>query len=102
MLVAAGGFLEQGFAPRLSRVAAGISFLLFVGALQYFFGRWVMYGVLFFPVLLSLLLMVTIPRSARKTRIIRLVSASVDVSSFFMERLDDRFDTLVRRLKRQR
>jgi hypothetical protein len=83
-------------------VAAGICFLLFLGVLQYFFGRWAMYGVLFLPVLLALLLMVTIPRSSRKKRIIDLVSASVDVSSFFMERLDDRIDTLVRRLKRQR
>jgi hypothetical protein len=92
--------LEQGFAPRLSRVAAGICFLLFLGAIQYFFGHWVMYGVLFLPVLLALLLMMTIPKSSRKKRIIGLVSASVDVSSFFMERLDDRIDALVRRFKR--
>jgi hypothetical protein len=94
--------MDQGFGPKLSRVAAGVCFLLFLGALQYFFGRWVMYGVMFFPVLIALLLMLTLPSSSRKKRIIRLVSNSVDVGSFFMERLDDRIDTLVKRLKRQR
>jgi hypothetical protein len=93
--------MDQGFGPKLSRVAAGICFLLFLGALQYFFGRWVMYGVLFLPLLLALLLMVTLPKSSRKRRIINLVSNSADVGSFFIERLDDRIENLARRLKRQ-
>lgn len=92
--------MEQGFAPRLSRVAAGICFFLFLGALAYFFGQWVAYAVLFLPLLLWLLLRVTVPRSYRKKRIIDLVSKSVDIGDFFMERLDDRFDTLIKRLKR--
>jgi hypothetical protein len=93
--------MDQGFGPKLSRVAAGACFLLFLGVLQYFFGRLVVYGVLLLPVLLALLLMVTLPKSSRKKRIIDLVSNSVDVGSFFIERLDDRIDSFVRRLKRQ-
>jgi len=58
--------LEQGFAPKLSRVAAGISFLLVLGLLQYLFGRWVMLAVVFLPVLVWLLLTVTLPNSSRK------------------------------------
>jgi hypothetical protein len=68
--------MDQGFGPKLSRMAAGVCFLLFLGVLQYFFGRWVMYGVLFFPVLLALLLLATLPKSSRKKRIINLVSNS--------------------------
>ena len=92
--------MDQGFAPKLSRVAAGICFLLFLGSVNYFFGQWVMYAVVFLPLLLWLLLRVTVPKSHRKKRIIHLVSQSVDIGDFFMERLDDRFDTLIKRLKR--
>jgi len=92
--------LEQGFAPRLSRVAAGVCFLLFLGALQYFFGSWVVLAIVMLPALLALLLVVAVPKSSRKKRIIGLVSSSVDVGSFFIERLDDRFDSLIKRLRR--
>ena len=92
--------MEQGFGPKVSRVAAGVCFLLFVGAVQYFFGRWVVFGVLLLPALLALLLSITLPNSSRKKRIIRLVSSSTDVGTFFIERLDDRFENLVRRLKK--
>ncbi len=91
--------MDQGFGPKLSRVAAGVCFLLFLGALGYFFGQWVVYAVLFLPLLLWLLLRVTVPRSYRKKRIIDLVSRSVDVGDFFIERLDDHFDSLIRRLR---
>ena len=92
--------MEQGFAPKLSRVAAGVCLLVFIGLLQYFFGYWVMLVVIFLPVLLWLLLRATVPKSYRKKRVIALVSSSVDIGSFFFERLDDRFESLVRRLKR--
>ena len=92
--------MELGFGPKVSRVAAGVCFLLFVGAVQYFFGRWVVFAVLLLPALLALLLSITLPNSSRKNRIIRLVSSSTDVGTFFIERLDDRFDNLVRRLKK--
>ena len=91
--------MEQGFGPRLSRVAAGVCFFLLMGALQYFFGRWVMLTIVMLPVLLALLLAVALPRSSRKSRIIGLVTSSVDVTSFF-ERLDDRFESVAKRLKR--
>ena len=89
--------MNQGFGPNLSRVAAGVCFLLFLGGLQYFFGRIVMYAVVFLPVLLWAMLRLTIPQSYRKKRIINLVSKSVDVQDFFIERLDDHFDSLIRR-----
>jgi hypothetical protein len=92
--------MEQGFAPKLSRVAAGISFLLFLGLLQYFFGSLAMLAVLFLPVLVWLLLTVTLPDSSRKKRIINLVANSLDVGDFFMERLDDRLEGFVKRLRR--
>jgi len=92
--------LEQGFAPRLSRVAAGVCFFLFLGTLQYFFGHWVTLAVLLLPLLLWLLLRATLPNSSRKKKIIDLVSNSVDITDLFMERLDDRFEGLARRLKR--
>jgi hypothetical protein len=93
-------FLEQGFAPRLSRVAAGVCFLLFLGAVQYFFGQWAMLAILMFPLLLALLLLIALPNSSRKRRIIRLVTGSVDITDFFIERLDDRFESLIKRLRR--
>jgi hypothetical protein len=92
--------MDLGFGPKLSRLAAGICFLLFVMALQYFFGRWVMLAVLFLPVLLWLLLRVTLPRSSRKKKVIDLVSNSVDIRSFFIERLDDHFESAIKRLRR--
>jgi small-conductance mechanosensitive channel len=92
--------MEQGFAPKLSRVAAGISFLLFLGLLQYFFCSRAMLAVLFLPVLVWLLLTVTLPDSSRKKRIINLVANSLDVGDFFMERLDDRLEGFVKRLRR--
>jgi hypothetical protein len=81
-------------------VAAGISFLLFLGLLQYFFGSRAMLAVLFLPVLVWLLLTVTLPDSSRKKRIINLVANSLDVGDFFMERLDDRLEGFVKRLRR--
>ncbi|HYM79265.1 MAG TPA: hypothetical protein VE377_25035 [Candidatus Dormibacteraeota bacterium] len=92
--------MELGFGPRLSRVAAGVCFILFLGALQYFFGRWVMLAIVMLPALLAVLLVVALPNSSRKRRIIRLVTGSVDITDFFMERLDDRFESLIKRLRR--
>jgi len=57
-----------------------------------------MLAVLFLPLLLWLFLRVTLPNSSRKKRIIDLVSNSVDIGDFFMGRLDDRFESLARRL----
>jgi uncharacterized protein (DUF58 family) len=73
---------------------------VFLGVLRYFFGIWA-YAVFLLPVLMALLLTVALPNSARKKRIIRLVSNSVDVGSFFIERLDDHFDNLIKRLRRR-
>jgi hypothetical protein len=92
--------VESGFGPRLSRVAAGICLLAFLGALEYFFGPWVMLATVMLPVLLALLLTVSLPHSSRKRRVIRLVAGSVDIGKFFFERLDDRFENLTRRPKR--
>ena len=77
--------LEQGFSPRLSRVAAGVGFLLFLGTLEYFFGPWVTLAIMALPVLIPLLL--AMPKSSRKRRILKSVASSVDIGSFFMERL---------------
>ncbi len=93
--------MEQGFAPRFSRVAAGVCLLLFLAGLQYFFGRWVMLAVIGLPVLMALILTVAIPNSFReKKRIIDLIVRSVDVGSFFFERLDDHFESFAKRLRR--
>jgi len=92
--------VDLGFGPKLSRIAAGVCLLLFMGAVQYFFGRWVMFAVFLLPALLALFLAVALPNSSRKKRIIRLVSSSVDIGSFFIERLDDRFENLMKRLRR--
>jgi len=92
--------MEQGFAPKLSRVVAGLCFLLFLGSFQYFFGLWVMLAVLFQPVLVWLLLTAILPDSSRKKRVIGLVANSLDVGDFFIERFDDRLENLVRRLRR--
>jgi hypothetical protein len=92
--------MELGFGPRLSRVAAGVCFLLFLGLLQYFFGLWVMIAIMMLPALLAVLLVVAIPNSSRKRRIIGLVTSSVDITGFFVERLDDRFESLMKRLGR--
>jgi hypothetical protein len=92
--------MELGFGPRLSRVAAGVCFLLFLGLLQYFFGLWVMIAIMMLPALLAVLLVVALPNSSRKRRIIGLVTSSVDITGFFVERLDDRFESLMKRLGR--
>jgi hypothetical protein len=81
-------------------VAAGVCFLLFLGLLQYFFGLWVMIAIMMLPALLAVLLVVAIPNSSRKRRIIGLVTSSVDITGFFVERLDDRFESLMKRLGR--
>ena len=92
--------MEQGFSPRLSRVAAGVGFLLFLGTLAYFFGPWVTLAIMALPVLITLLLAIAMPKSSRKRRILKLVASSVDLGSFFMERLDDHFESLGKRLRR--
>jgi hypothetical protein len=92
----AGELMDQGFGPKLSRVAAGVCFLVLGFALQYFFGQWVLIAVLFMPLLMALLLTVTLPKSSRKNRIIGLVSRSVDIG-LLVEWLEDRFDKLTTR-----
>ena len=92
--------MEQGFSPRLSRVAAGVCFFLFLGAIEYFFGFGMMIVILALPLITVLLLTIALPNSSRKRRIIQLVASSVDIGNFFMERLDDRFESLARRLRR--
>jgi len=74
--------MELGFGPRLSRVAAGICLLLFLGLLQYFFGLWVMLSIVFLPVLLGLVVLVALPRGARRKRIIDWGFRYLDVSDF--------------------
>ena len=90
--------MEQGFGPRLSRVAGACS-LLFLGVLDYFFGLRGVVSVLALPLLLALPLAVALPNSSRKW-IIGPVASSVDIGSLFTERSDDRFDNLTRRLRR--
>ena len=92
--------MEQGFSPRLSRLAAGVCLLLFLEALEYFFGPWAALGIVALPVLIALLLAIALPNSSRKRRIINLVASSLDIGSFFIERLDDRFESLARRVRR--
>jgi hypothetical protein len=92
--------LEQGFAPRLSRVAAGVCLLLFFGALRYFFGGWVMLAIFVLPVLFALLVSVALPRSPGRKRMIDWAFKHLDVFDFFVERLDDRFESFERRLRR--
>ena len=95
-----GGHLEQGFAPRLSRVAAGVCLLLFLGAVQYFFGSWVMLATVLLPVLFALLVLVVLPKSPRRKRVIDWAFKHLDIFDFFIERLDDRFETFEKRLRR--
>jgi hypothetical protein len=59
-----------------------------------------MIAIMMLPALLAVLLVVAIPNSSRKRRIIGLVTSSVDITGFFVERLDDRFESLMKRLGR--
>jgi hypothetical protein len=92
--------MDLGFGPRLSRVAAGVCFLLFLGVLQYFFGFWMMLGVMLLPFLLGLFVLIFLPSSPGRKKIIDWGFRYLDVSDFFMERLDDRFASLIRLLRR--
>jgi len=47
-------------------VAAGLCFLLFLGALEYFLSPWVMLAIVALPVLTALLLAIALPNSSRK------------------------------------
>ena len=92
--------MELGFGPRLSRVAAGVCFLLFLGTLQYFFGLWVMLGIMLLPVLLGSLVLIALPRGPGREKIINWGFKHLDIGEFFIERLDDRFESLEKRLRR--
>jgi len=88
--------LEQGFAPRLSRVTAGMGLLLFPGAIGYFFGRLPMFALLAIPVLLGLpvlLLWLPSPRSLTMKTLCGRVSRAIDPLAL-LEWLEQRFQNL--------
>ena len=93
--------MDLGFGPRLSRVAAGVCFILFVGGLEYLFGIWIVLCIVLLPLLLALLFAVTLPNDSGKKRTIGSAVSSVDVGRFFMEWLDDRFENIGNLIKRR-
>jgi hypothetical protein len=92
--------MELGFGPKLSRVAAGVCFFLFFGLVAYFFGEYVMFGVMFLPVLLWLIVSLVLPKGPDRKKIADWGFMHLDIAGFFMERLDDRFESLMKRLRR--
>jgi hypothetical protein len=72
--------LEQGFNPRLGRVAAGICFLLFLGLLDYLFGLRKWLGILLLFVLLVLLLFL-FPKSPWVSRMTHFVGRALDLGN---------------------
>jgi hypothetical protein len=88
------GFLEQGFGPKLSRVAAGVCFFLFLGVLDYLLGPWVLLAIVLLPLLLALLAVVAFPKSSRK--VVGVVLRSLDIERL-LGWLEERFENLTTR-----
>ena len=87
--------MELGFGPRLSRVAAGVCFLLFLGALRYLFGPWIWLGIAGIP-LVVLLFLVVFPRNPVARRAGGFTVRALDPLPL-LEWLEEGFENLVRR-----
>jgi hypothetical protein len=87
--------LEQGFAPRLSRVAAGLCACLLLGLLAHVFRGWKLIAI---PILILLPLFLVPQAVARKFS--GNVAKALDVVRL-AEWLDDRFERIENRIRRK-
>ena len=89
--------MDYGFGPKVSRVAAGVCLLFFLGTLRYFFGRWV-WTIPLLLVLAVLLLALILPRNLAVRQLSGFTAWTMDLEHPFGW-LEDRFESLLTRLR---
>ena len=84
--------MEQGFGPKLSRIVAGVCFLLFLGLIDYLFGLRKLFAITLLFLLLVFLLSLALPKSLSLKRLVVRISELLDISHLW-NWLEDRFET---------
>ena len=83
--------MEQGFGPKLSRVAAGICFFLLLLLLNYVFGLGRLLVITLSFLLLLCLLSIALPENSLVKKIVGRASKLLD-ASILLDWLEDRFE----------